>query len=64
MALNVSEATAVNTLLDWIGVDRWEARLVTDEEAKEAAALLAEKASDRLMAGVRRDDVEKGWPES
>ena len=62
MALNVTEAAAVNKLLDWIGVDRWQRREVSDEDAREAAALLAEKANARLMAGVSREDVERGWP--
>lgn len=63
MALNQTEAHAVNQLLTWIGVDHYYGGIVTDEEAQKAAALLAGKAFDRLVAGISREDVEKGWPE-
>jgi hypothetical protein len=58
MALTVTEAIAVNTLLNWLlqrrplGADVPDAR-----DATEAARLLAAHADKRLHAGIRDGDV-------
>lgn len=66
MALTISEAHDVNTLLDWmLGIRRASSAADTDEhlaeEAKAAAARLADKANKSLMAGIRSEDVLKAW---
>jgi hypothetical protein len=64
MALTVTESIAVNKLLRWLlpadpdsGISR-----PTSEEAEAAAALLADRANDRLMAGLNGNRVRDAWP--
>lgn len=63
MALTVTEASAVNTLLNWLlrpgrlGIMR-----PTSLEAEDAAALLAEHANKTLLAGIMAADVRAAWP--
>ena len=63
MALTNTEASAVNTLLEWL-LDQprphhYPTRVAA---AKEAAELLADHASKTLMAGLRGQDVLDCWP--
>ena len=57
MALTVTEATAVNTLLNWLLGRRLEGNAPNGTEATEAACLLADHANKCLRAGIRPDDV-------
>jgi hypothetical protein len=60
MALSVSEAAAVNTVVRWAMCrPRGQGgELVSDADATTAARLLVTKAQKTLMAGLRPDDVE------
>lgn len=64
MALTVSEASAVNDLIDYITGARGSSGR-TDEEwndvARDAAALLADKARQKLMAGIDGPEVRRRW---
>lgn len=61
--MNVTEAKYVNIVVRYhMGDDdpepaRWGAKPVTWAEAQEALAYLADKAYDRLSAGIRADEV-------
>lgn len=64
MALNITEATAVNRLYDWLvardsGIGR-----TSDEDARAALATLARGAHRALMAGVTEQHVTDTprWP--
>lgn len=62
MALTVTEANAVNVLLKWLfaqpdNVGEYK----TGEQARDAAALLADHADKTLMAGLDGDAVRKLW---
>lgn len=67
MPFTISEATAINTLLDYVlGKDpRCLASAAipphTPEEARKAAELLAGKANRALMAGWNADRVRECW---
>lgn len=67
MALTVSEAHDVNTLLDWLlGIPRlYMDGPKTDEElaaeAQAAAGRLADKANKTLMAGLDMRRVNEAW---
>jgi hypothetical protein len=56
MALTVTEANAVNTLLAWFVKEN---RSETD--ARAAATLLADHAYARIAAGLRGSDVTTSW---
>ena len=60
MTLNVSEASAVNRLLDLLLGDEGPPVEVA-ARAKEAAVLLAGSAHKRLMAGWTPDQVDVAW---
>ena len=66
MALTVTEASAVNDLLRWLGLHA-DSRFLHDSpediegRARAAASLLADHAHQRLMAGVQGADVEERW---
>lgn len=68
MALTMTEAHAVNTLLQWLIGERPDrldmTSAPTSEDACDAAALLADHAHKTLMAGWTRQGVENLWPES
>ncbi|NII74237.1 hypothetical protein FHW84_002822 [Dyella sp. SG562] len=60
----LNEATAVNTLLRFllVSIDLWGNRVApTSEEAKEAAAILAKGAHDKLCAGINEHQVREAW---
>jgi hypothetical protein len=57
MALNVTEATAVNRLYEWLAGSSPE----NTEEAREALATLAHSAHRTLMAGVTQQQVRQTW---
>lgn len=66
--MNVGESTDVNHLLEYLF---GRARLtfaasykVTQSEARLAAGRLAQRAYDRLSAGMTRADVERLWPQA
>jgi hypothetical protein len=65
MALNITEANAVNRLYDWLtGRDRG-GRQVSREAAIESMATLAKSAHHALHAGVSDTEVRAGhdrWP--
>lgn len=65
MALTVSEAIDVNTLLDWILGIRRPGSIMTDDElaaeAQAAAGRLADKANKTLMAGLDMRRVNEAW---
>lgn len=62
MPLNVGEANAANQLIAWILDGRREfGDVVTDDDARDAAALLADSANKRLMAGTNGDRVRALW---
>lgn len=66
MSLTVTEATAVNRLLDYITQDNSGSRRIISipdrKQAIEAAETLAASASKKLMAGWRPDEVADQWP--
>lgn len=71
MALTIEEASAVNTLLDWLA-DDGRVRAETDvpfylptsqERAREALLLLTHHASKKLGAGWRAGDLDKYLPQ-
>jgi hypothetical protein len=61
-----TEATAVNTLLNHLGVRNLGGLDGREQSpaphAREAAAFLADRAHKTLSAGRRRADVERDWP--
>jgi hypothetical protein len=68
--MNISEANDVNTLLAWLtrtappvpdGVDEGAWLLAQDDDAKNAAKALAERARRALHAGMSATDVEAAW---
>jgi hypothetical protein len=63
MSLTITEANAVNRLLDFVlqlkGVN---GHVPTSEEARNAAEVLARGAKRSLSAGLDAADVEKYWP--
>lgn len=65
MALTVTEAHDVNTLLDWIlGIRRPNSTMTDEElaaEAQAAAGRLADKANKTLMAGLDMRRVDEAW---
>ena len=65
MALTITEAHDVNTLLDWILGIRNQHSTGTDEEraaeAQAAAGRLADKANKTLMAGLDMRRVNEAW---
>ena len=65
MALTITEAHDINSVLDWLlGLSRLHSTL-TDEEyeraAQDAAARLADKAFQALSAGLNGDRVRVAW---
>lgn len=66
MALTVGEANAVNTLLEFFLSPPDEQppgyEVPSSDQARAAAALLADSANRRLMTGVSRDKVLARWP--
>lgn len=64
MSLNVTEAHAVNTLLERLtGIRNNTGRAApTDEQVRQAAVDLANGAYRRLAAGLRPDQLEQDWP--
>lgn len=70
--MNITEANALNTLLDYLGIRvsyaRYDPspnpirRAEQTRQARDAAAILADRASKALSAGRRRADVERDWP--
>jgi hypothetical protein len=60
--MNVSESNDLNTLLSWLFGDKGPLREVTEDDAKAAAARLADRAYQALYAGLSADDVTKRWP--
>jgi hypothetical protein len=67
MALTISEASAVNQLVDWIIPDQPISSLFppdqppTDTAARESLELLARSAKKALMAGADDAYVRKHW---
>jgi hypothetical protein len=65
MALTISEARDVNTLLDWmLGLSRLHSTLTEEEyeqAAQDAAARLADEAYRALSAGLNGDRVRAAW---
>lgn len=61
MALTISEANAVNDLLDYVLDLRKDRPAVPRAEAQEAAELLAEHAHKALSAGIRPVDIAQAW---
>lgn len=68
--MNITEADAVNTLLAWItttapacppGMDEDDWLLAQDDDAKQAAKVLADRAHQALSAGITGADVEAAW---
>jgi len=65
MAMNVSEANAVNTLLRWhMGLAPAGGEVPTAEQARQAAARLAEGAHRKLAAGITAATVHDHWKET
>lgn len=63
MALTVTQAQDVNTLIDWVlRIDRPGFPAPTSDEAREAAERLAADARKRLMAGVTAAEIAAHWP--
>jgi hypothetical protein len=66
VALTVEEAKAVDAVLEFFLAPPDEPRpgheSPSSDRARAAAALLAEHANRRLMAGITRDDVQARWP--
>lgn len=63
MALNNSEASAVNVLVHYVcGEPRYAGDRYTHEEAVQALGELADKANKQLMAGVNGAHVRQHWP--
>lgn len=63
MGMTITQASAVNTLLDWV-LDRkrpYADGPVTASEALAAATALADGANKTLSAGLRGKDVERLW---
>lgn len=62
--MNITEANAANTVLVWAMAQAAGRRpvkngvLITDDMATQAGKLLAAKASQAVMAGLRPDEVE------
>lgn len=61
MALNITEAHAVNRLANYILGQPRRGEHITGEQALEALALLADKANKTLMAGLNSDTVRELW---
>lgn len=61
--MNISEANELNALLSWIlGTERGATHeSTTDDEARDAAAFLADKAHRALSAGLNANRVKKAW---
>ncbi len=66
MALTVGEANAVNTLLEFFLLPPDEHppgyEAPNSDQARAAAALLADHANQKLMTGLNRDRVLARWP--
>lgn len=64
--MNVSEACAVNDLLNWVlqRAPHEKSKPPSSAEAAAAAGFLAQCAHKRLMAGLSREDLEEGWGRS
>ncbi len=58
--MNVSESTDVNELLEWFL--NLEESLQTEATALFAAIRLADRAHDRLSAGLSGERVRRAWP--
>ena len=66
MALTITEADDVNTLLRWLfGIRQPGTANIDDQDhadkAEDAAARLADAAAKKLMAGLRGNDVHGHW---
>lgn len=61
MALTVTEASAVNTLIDYLLGNRNALGGPDRLDAREAAQLLADHAHKTLSAGVNAVDVQQAW---
>ena len=59
MAMNISEASAVNVLVSFLC--HTDSDPPTPEQARDALAKLAAAAHDKLAAGVSADTVTNGW---
>lgn len=63
--MNITEANAVNTLLDHLlNLPDGTGTVPDDDKARTAAAVLADRANNALHAGVTGEDVQQSWPES
>jgi hypothetical protein len=62
--MTITEAHAVNDVLDWItsGRSAMNGGPISDDEAREALSTLAASAHRQLMAGADRADVTQRWP--
>lgn len=62
--MTVTEAHAVNELLDWITAGRSTStgERISDDAAREAISTLAASAHKALMAGADRSAVGERWP--
>lgn len=68
--MNISEANDINTLLSWLtrtapscpeGMDEGDWLLAQDDEARQSAVRLADRARRALHAGMSGADVERAW---
>lgn len=61
--MNITESTAVNTVLDWVFGSPYPgvSPEVDDSKVLEALATLSRSAYRKLMAGHRPDDVRSRW---
>jgi len=61
--MTVTDATNVNTLLEWLfGLRGVDGKRVSEVDAGQAALELAEKANKTLMAGITPKQVSAYWP--
>lgn len=62
MAVTVTEAHAINTLLrHLLGTASAAGTVPTADQARDAAAVLARSAHRTLAAGITESDVTTGW---
>lgn len=61
--MTIRDSIEVQTLLMWLlGMELNPTRLVTDDEAKLAAAKLALRSFASLHSGVDPDELQRRWP--
>lgn len=61
--MNITEANTFNTLLDWVlDTPGPNGNPVTSDQARDAAATLAERAHRVLLAGATPEQVHANWP--